>query len=241
MMTAVESNSSSKRRRRSIIREFCLNTSTHALPGVARSTSWHNRLFWSISFVCASGVMLYLIIQAIQAYLAYPTQIGLNIVNEWPQYFPAFSFCNAGFLRFDLFIQSFVNYTNAFNLTNTNDTSTLSPSQANYISRFILSQLNSNQSLQPFFYSLSSMLYKCSYNNQPCSTSDFIAFTTSAYGSCYTFNARLTNTSPDSIRYGNQNGSNGKLELGLYVHSHQYVPYLSDGESHLCRSYGWVI
>ena len=234
MLSAVSPATSSKRRRRrSIINEFCLNTSTHALPGIARSTSWHNRLFWSISLACASGVMLYLIIQAIRAYVSYPTQMGLDIVNEWPQYFPAFSFCNAGSLRFDLFIQSFVDYTNALNLTNTNDTSTLTPVQASYIPLFILSQLNANRSLEPYFHSLSSMLYKCTYNNQPCSTSDFLTFTTSNYGACYTFNAQLANTSAARLRYGNENGGKGQLKLGLYVHSHQYVPYLSDGESNV--------
>ena len=231
MLTSVEPSNSEKRhrRRRSIIHEFCLNTSTHALPGIARSLSWHNRLFWSISFACASGLMLFLIVQSIRAYLAYPTQIGLDIVTEWPQYFPAFSFCNVGILRFDQFFQPFVDFMNVLNLTNTNDTSTWTPAQASYMMRFILFQFNANRSMEPFFYSLPSMLYRCSYNGQPCSASDFIPFT-STYGSCYTFNARLKNTSEDSLRYGNENGGAGKLELGLYVHSHQYVPYLSDGE-----------
>lgn len=34
-----------RRRRRSIIRNFCLNTSAHGLPGIARSQSIWNRLF----------------------------------------------------------------------------------------------------------------------------------------------------------------------------------------------------
>ncbi|CAF4828666.1 unnamed protein product [Rotaria sp. Silwood1] len=73
------------------------------------------------------------------------------------------------------------------------------------------------------------MLYTCSYNSQHCSAADFISFTTSAYGLCYTFNAKLKKDSVNSIRYGNENGGDGRLELGLYVHSNQYVPYFVDG------------
>ncbi|CAF4942359.1 unnamed protein product, partial [Rotaria sp. Silwood1] len=66
------------------------------------------------------------------AYLEYPTQIDVNIVPEWPQYFPAFSFCNIGKILFDQFVEPFINYTKTLNLTNTNDTTTLSSLQASY-------------------------------------------------------------------------------------------------------------
>ncbi|CAF3589723.1 unnamed protein product [Rotaria sordida] len=82
--------------------------------------------------------------------------------------------------------------------------------------------------MEPFFYSLSSMLYTCTFNSQPCSAADFISFTSSTYGLCYTFNAKLKNSSNDNVRYGHQNGGTGKLNLGLYVHSHQYVPHVED-------------
>ncbi|CAF1353771.1 unnamed protein product [Rotaria sordida] len=84
--------------------------------------------------------------------------------------------------------------------------------------------------MEPFFYSLSSMLYTCTFNSQPCSAADFISFTSSTYGLCYTFNAKLKNSSNNSVRYGHQNGGTGKLNLGLYVHSHQYVPHVEDSE-----------
>ncbi|CAF4603897.1 unnamed protein product [Rotaria sp. Silwood1] len=48
-----------KYRRRSIIREFCLNTFTPALPDIARS----------------------------ETYFEYSTQIDISYVSEWPQYF----------------------------------------------------------------------------------------------------------------------------------------------------------
>jgi hypothetical protein len=154
----------------------------------------------------------------------------VNVVNEWPQYFPAFSLCNASPLRMDKFMEAFVNYTNALHLTDTNDTTTLSVFQAQYITGFLVEMLNSNESVESFFYSLTSMLYSCSFNSVACSAADFIPFLSSQYGLCYTFNAKLKNSTSGSIRYGNEYGGNGQLDLSLYAHSDQYVPYISDCE-----------
>ncbi|CAF3823949.1 unnamed protein product [Adineta steineri] len=217
------------RRRHSIVREFSLNTSTHGIPGIARSESIHNRVFWSISFIGFAAIMVYFIVKAISAYFGYPTQFNLDVVSEWPQYFPAVTICNSSPLRFDKFIEPFLNYTNSLNLTNSNDTSTLSSLQATYISDFLIDKINKNVSLESMFYSLSSMLYKCTYNGLPCSTADFISFTTASYGRCYTFNAKMINSNGDNLRYGNDNAGNGILELEFYIHSHQYVPYFTTG------------
>jgi hypothetical protein len=221
-------NEQKRTRRSSIIREFCLNTSTHGLPGIARSQSRHNCLFWSISLLMFTGLMICLVASSIQAYLDYPTQMDLEITTEWPQYFPAFSFCNVGRFRLDRVIEPFLNFTNKFNMTGTNDTTTITEEQVNYLDHFIRDRINQNESLDLFFFPLSSMLYKCMYNNRPCTSSDFISFTEANFGLCHTFNAKLKNRSDDSIRYGNENGGNGILELGLYVHSHQYIPYIID-------------
>ena len=213
-----------------IIQDFSLNTSTHGLPGIARSESKYNRFYWSVVFLIFTGTMIYFIVRALSAYLGYPTQIDLNIDVEWPQNFPAFSFCNAGAIRLDQFIGPFLNYTNAVEGTNTNDTSTLFPAQLILVGNFINDILNNNGSMEPFYYSLPSMLYSCSYNGQACSAADFIPFVTTAYGLCYTFNAQLKDGGVNSVRSGSLNGGDGKLELGLYVHSHQYVPYLVDSK-----------
>ncbi|CAF4561489.1 unnamed protein product [Rotaria sp. Silwood1] len=37
------------------------------------------------------------------------------------------------------------------------------------------------------------MMYKCSFNDMPCSVNDFVPNTSFIYGACYTFNAALTN------------------------------------------------
>ncbi|CAF3585086.1 unnamed protein product [Rotaria sp. Silwood1] len=168
--------------------------------------------------------MLYFIVKAILAYLQYPTQTDVRANVEWPQYFPAFSICNVASLRYDLFIEPFLNYTNTLNLTNENSTDALSPLQ---IRNFIQYTVNRNESVAQYSFSLNSMLYQCLYNSMPCSSADFIPFISSTYGLCFTFNAKMKNSSA-SVRYANQYGGIGQLDLAFYVHSHQYVPYVVD-------------
>ena len=219
-----------KRRRRSIIREFGLNTSTHGLPGIARSESIHNRLFWFISFVGFTAVTIYFITKAILAYLKYPTQVNVDIVTEWPQDFPAVSLCNASPLRLDRFVQPFLNYTNAMNLSNVTNTSAIPQDLTRFLHRFLVDQLNTNTSIDSLYYTLPTILLKCTFNSMPCSATDFIPFYSSSYGLCHTFNARMKNTSHNPVRNGNEYGGNGILELELYAHSHQYIPNFWTGK-----------
>jgi hypothetical protein len=217
-------------RRRSIIQEFALNTSAHGIPGIVRSRSVRNRILWSITSLIFTDIMLYFIVRSIRAYYDYPTQTTVSIDTEWPQLFPACTICNASPFRFDLLIGPFMNYKHHHNVTVTNDVESFSSFHVAYIKDFVQDEINRNESLNAFFYPLSSMLFKCVFNDVPCSTADFTRFSSSTYGSCYTFNAKKKNSSDGNIRYGDEGGGFGQLELGLYAHSHQYLPYFSDGK-----------
>ena len=173
--------------------------------------------------------MLYFIIKSIINYFNYPTQINVDIIREWPQYFPAFSICNACPFHLDQFLPAFLNFTYKFNLTNDTNASTLDPSLSPYILDFLVYEMNKNEALLSSLYPLASMLYQCTYNSVPCSVSDFVPFFSASYGFCYTFNGKMKNVSNDSVRYAYEYGGDGILDLQLYVHSHQYVPYF-------CRS-----
>lgn len=216
--------------RRAIIREFASTTSTHGLPNIARSQSIHNFLFWSLACFAFITIMVYFIVKAILNYFDYPTNMDIAYVQQWPQYFPAVSICNGSPLRLDQFIGPFLNYTNALNLTFGNSTTTVSPDQIPYMYNYLIELTNKNQLTQSVFFSLTSMLYSCTYNSIPCSTTDFISFISSAYGLCYTFNPKLKNGTNDQIRYVSQYGGSGVLELGLYAHTEQYVPYFKNGK-----------
>jgi Amiloride-sensitive sodium channel len=174
--------------------------------------------------------MLHFVIESIKNYFEYPTQTSVKIAIEWPVPFPAFTFCNICPLRFDRFIGPFLNYTNSLKLTNSNDTSSFTFQQSKYIRDFLQMKIHENQSLDDYFYSLDSMMMYCSSNGIHCSSSDFLSFRSSSYGRCYTFNAKRKNLGNESTRGSNLGGGVGSLSLRLYAHSHQYVPYISDGK-----------
>jgi hypothetical protein len=214
---------------RSIIKEFSLNTSTHGIPGIARSGSIPNLLFWSIASLVFLGVTLYFIISAILTYLTYPTQTSMEIVERWPLVFPAVTICNANALRYDTFIGPFLNFTNAMNWTNTTDTSSFDPAQAAYIGAFALDMIIKKVDFNPILFPLDAMLISCSYNSLPCTAANFTSFVSQKYGACYTFNAKSKGVPNGGIRYNSENGDTGNLALELYVHRHQYIPYTAKG------------
>jgi len=217
-------------RRRSIIREFGLNTSAHGVPGIARSQSITNTIFWSICFLTFAGIALYFIIREIRSYFDYSTQTSVNMISEWPQYFPAFTVCNLAPVRYDRFIKPFLNYTATLNI---NDTTTISSSQAKYIGDFFQMKINRNESIDEFFFPLNTMLMKCVFNGRSCSPMNFTSFSSSSYGLCYTFNAKLKNM--NNVHYSDDYGGSGNLNLRFYVHSHQYVPYIREGKNRNLR------
>lgn len=219
------------RRRRSIIHEFCSNTTAHALPAIARSENRWNRLFWSITFVIFFGIMIFFVVQSIRAYFQYETTIDNSFETEQPAYFPAISFCNISPIRFDKIVEPLINFTN-FTLTNPID-----PIVISRIDDFLIDQLNRNQSLKSYSFSLASMLFSCSFNGQLCSEKNFTTFISAAYGLCFTFNAKLKNIVGGGIRIGTTLGSSGIFNLNLYIHKQQYVPYLTTCKSQikLCR------
>ena len=218
-------------RARSIIREFALNTSTHALPGIARSQSIKNKIFWSISFIIFAGIMIYFVAQTIISYFQYPTQTSVSISVVRSQEFPAVTICNYGASRYDLTVTDYLNYTNSRNLTNVvvAVNGTYDDSAFQYIDDFFVAKINSGEFLEKYVFELEDMLISCSYNGELCQADDFITFESATYGNCYTFNAKSSNSSESPVRLTNQNGGKGKLLLQLYAHSHNYVPLQTTG------------
>jgi hypothetical protein len=219
-----------RQRRRSIIRDFALNTSTHGLPGIARSRSLHNRLFWSLSTLAFTGVTLYFVIQSIQDYFKYPKQTSLDIAVDWPIPFPAFTFCNNCPTYNHEFQIGFQKYLKERNITVPNDTSLQRDRFLALFNEFRQLLLNDRPLMSTMMFSIDQMLISCHFNKEPCNKSDFINFISPSFGSCYTFNAVPSNQSNNSVRDSNSHGGQGVLKLELYTHIHQYTPYLCDGK-----------
>lgn len=209
-------------RRISIVKEFALNTSTHALPGIARSQCWSNRLFWSISFITFASVMIYFVTSSILNYFSYPTQTSVTLRIDGMQPFPAVTICNYSPVRSDTTLNDYFNHIN--------QTRAVNPSDMLLLNQYLIDQTNMNQSMDHYFFTLDNILIDCHYNGMKCKYSDFISFISATYGRCFTFNAKRVNTSETPLFITYQNGGRGKLQLRLYAHNHLYIPYLTSGE-----------
>ena len=144
--------------------------------------------------------------------------------------FPAVTICNYSPLRFDLILGPFLDYAKAQNMSNITNTTKFTSAKVDSIVDFLINRLNANLSVRDYSFLLTSMLLKCDYNGIPCNASDFRSFLSSAYGLCYTFNAKVQGPKASQIRSITTNGGTGKLQLTLYAHSHLYVPYFAEGE-----------
>lgn len=232
--TSIETNSipsvKPRRRRRSIIREFALNTSTHGLPGIARSESKHNQLFWKISFLVFTGVMVYFIVRTVSQYLQYSTQTSVSIALEQNPRFPAVTFCNFYPFRSDRLLGPFFRYTDAKNITRPNQNRTLTPFLATILRQYLLQKLNKGESIEESFFTLEMMMISCTFNDIACSKDDFVSFESANHGLCYTFNARQKNSTDSMLRQVLQYGGPGRLNLQLYAHTNLYVPFAAQGK-----------
>ncbi|CAF0791854.1 unnamed protein product [Adineta ricciae] len=206
-----------------------LNTTIDDVPPSVYIKNLANNIFRTFSLSICLGCMIFLIFEAVRAYFQYPTQTSVSIIFEWPQAFPAVTVCNYSPLRYDRFIEPFLNYTNTFNLTGTSNATEITKKHGQFIRKFILYKINRNESMMDYLYPLDAMMISCMYNNIPCTVADFTWFVSSQYGLCYTFNAKLKPSLKKTIKENRENGLFGAFELRFYVHQHQYVPYLSNG------------
>lgn len=217
------------RRRQSIFHDFLSNTSTHALPNVSRSRTVWNRIFWLISFIVFTGLMIYFIIKAFLAYYEYPTTVDTSFMPDQKQLFPAVSFCLYGGSKLESVIGPLSNYAASINVTLPNDTVQWSSTESLLIRNFFASWVDQDLSTDSFFFSLPSLMISCTFNSKSCSASEFTRFSSQRNGYCYTFNAKSRNISANPMRTATMNGGSGLLELKLYTHRHQAVPTITEG------------
>ena len=209
---------------RSIIKEFSLNTSTHGIPGIARSRSKGNCAFWVIALLAFVGIMVYFIVQAFMAYLEYPTQTSIDIITEWPQVFPAVTLCDYSPWVLDRFLGPFLNFSNATSLTR---------DIAGLIPQFINEHFEKSRNFDDFSFPLDSILMSCVYNGILCTAMNFTMFPSFTFGKCYTFNAKLKGPDdPGPLSNTDGDSSQPGLQLELYLHRHQSVPFIHSGNDH---------
>ncbi|CAF1463424.1 unnamed protein product [Adineta steineri] len=219
----------SKQRRRSIIVDYLLSTSTHGLRSVGRAYSSCNRLFWIIIFTVAFGFMFFFVISSVIEYFTYPTQTTTEINLERKMPFPAVTVCNANPYRLDKMNASLVAFVSRLYSPNKTYNQNLLDSLAIPL---VIDLFNRNQTeeLASIGFQLSDILLSCSYNGIDCSNL-FTRSLTSALGNCFTFNWKTSTPFFTIADYGDTLLLREALQMTFYVprESNFPVPYFMIG------------
>ena len=107
-----------EQRRRSIVLDYLIATSTHGLRSVGRAYSKINRFFWICAFTITFGIMSYFVISSVLQYFAYPTQTKVEIQLDRHMLFPAVTICSGNPFRYDTTNKSLVSYFYRLNSSN---------------------------------------------------------------------------------------------------------------------------
>jgi hypothetical protein len=214
-----------EQRRRSIVIDYLLATSTHGLRSVGRAYSIRNRVFWVIIFTVASGLMLYFVVSAVLQYFAYSTQTSIEVNLDRKMPFPAVTVCSANPFRYDKMNESLVNYFYQLYPPNTPFTQDMLNSFA-FPLMVDLFNTNDTKQIEIIGFQLSDMLLACTYNGIDCSNA-FISFISSALGNCYTFNWKTSTPFYTIADFGNTLVLKEGLTMTFYIPRESYFPIMS--------------
>ena len=175
------------------LEEWCLSTTTHAIPNICRSQYRFLKILWVIFFILSSSYCSYLISLSIQDYLKYPVTTTIQIINEPSVVFPTISICNLNpFITNNPNISakyaSILEEANIkFDQSPDLYQSATSRMLKNY-TRFLPKDMKKMAAKQ-----LTDMLFFCKFNCIPCNVGDFDWYYDFDYGNCYKFNADTSN------------------------------------------------
>ena len=215
-----------------VVKKRCIeiidDSTMHGLPNVFRSNHFIMKIFWLILFLLSLALAIYLVSVSVKTFLNFDVTVSIAYEQETPIDFPAVTFCNlnpfyqlraAAFINSSLSLNNISYLTSLTSIANTTNALTLAKMAMYYIK----AEAVINQTImQQIGFSLTDMLFSCTFLGMPCSTSDFTSFQSYEYGNCYTFNSGV-NVSINKV--SNAGPAHG-LELELFAgdpKSQQYV------------------
>ena len=204
------------------LEEWCLSSTTHAIPNICRSQYKLLKIMWLIFFLLSAGYCSYLIALSVQNYFSYPVTTTVQIINDPSVVFPTISICNLNpFITNNSTISSkYASILDAakikFDQSPDLYQSATSRMLKNY-TKFLPNDEKKMASKQ-----LSDMFVFCKFNSIPCPPNQFVWYYDFDYGNCYKFNADTSN-----LNYVGKNGMDASLRIelsaGYYNYSEPYV------------------
>jgi len=193
------------------LEEFCLNSSTHGIPSIYRSTSYFLKTSWTLFTVGSTGLCFYLMTLSIIEFLSYPVSTNIEIVKEVPTLFPSVSICNLNPYKIQDPKINFYLKEIRKKIEQTND---IHPDMKRTLLKKIVQQnLSNNEQKKLFGWQLKEMLFHCKFNGFPCNQLfDFEYLYNINYLNCYKFNGV-----DSALKKIGKSGLNSGLQLELYI------------------------
>ena len=168
-----------------LLKHWFSTMNAYGIPKIFRSnTNIILKLMWLSCFIASCSYCVYLLVQLIQNYSGFPTNINQRIIQETPSEFPAVSFCNIKTVNITTNMSLIKNVPPVKQFKSTFEWI----SSLQYMARVAVFKQKNTTIRKSYGYQLENMLVSCFFNYNPCSLSDFTYFYDPLYGNCYTFN-----------------------------------------------------
>jgi hypothetical protein len=228
--------------------EWILNSTSHGLPNLFKTSQKYLKIFWLIAFLACSGICFYLITEYIINFFEYEVTVSTTYVTETPVDFPAVTICNLNPFNPNRSSALFEHVSSTYNFNNSlqqvNETNAY-----NVIKKFLAySKLESSSNplyspnRKSYGFYIDEMLVSCNAFGTLCSSSNFVFLQSYDYGNCYTFNSGFNSTKittssdgpgnsieielfsgdPNDVSYSYKNG------FYVVVHNQSYTPIMDN-------------
>ena len=207
--------------------EWILDSTSHGLPNLFKTSQKYLQVFWLIAFLTCSGGGFYIIVSYIITFSSYGVTVSTNYVTETPIDFPAITICNLNPFRSNrssiLFSQVSTSYnlSSALKLVNTTNAITFMKTFLSYSKLEASSNPTLSVNRISYGFYLDEMLISCYAFDNNCSASDFTFLQSYDYGNCYTFNSGINST----IISGSFDGPGNSIEIELFSGDPNDVSY----------------
>lgn len=208
---------------------WCLDSTSHGIPHIAKSNNIAMRIIWTIFVLTSFSYCTFTIVQSFIEYYKYNVVLKISRIDDSPAVFPAITFCNLNPFNEYYATDYIINNTqdgacflyddgNSFNqCINSSDSSNMN--FVNFIDK-LKRHIANDKTLTDFehyYYGFDlriDMLVSCMHNQALCYADNFTKYWDNQYGNCYSFN--LGNNATPPIMSSVTGETNGlKMELSV--------------------------
>ena len=189
------------------------NLRIDAVPHIFQPKHVIMRIRWLLTFLGLTALILYMIANSLQEYLAYQIISTNRLQSELRSVFPFITICNFNPLNSDYFVQLMIQA----NITELDSLNYYNMLQLEAYAKRTTGSYMSNEEKRKLS-NADAMIISCMFEGKRCSFSDFTFFFDQYYLGCIQFNSgRDSNGQPVELKTVSKTGETSGLTLELYV------------------------